>query len=480
MGHRRGAFADDARRRWGNRARALGFVALVLGPLAVDEAAAKDCGGAIACACGDRVVASTTLADDLNNCLGDGLILAAGILDCAGRQIAGPGDRTGSIGIALSGPGGQGATGAQIRNCRVRNFGRGVEIRGGTGNVLAGNVLFDNEVGIWIAAASSGNRIEDNYVHDNRDEGIHIGSGARLNTVEANLFVNNRAENVYLLGASANIVRDNTLDGAKAAAIFLKNSSGNVIEDNEILDRSVLLRGDSDGNLFLDNDLTSGAFVFSAIEDASGWRHPNGNTVVGGQIAKASTCFELVGAYENSASDVVVDTCATMQEKPAGGLVPFGNQIAVTRMDLDDAASGQRRTGSLRRAGADGVPDRYKIDLRNLPIAGAVDLAGIAVGCELRNADGTVLAANLPAGALEAAGDGARFIDRTGTADGVTRLHLRRSGSGSWRIRIAGRMALGEVRVPLMTLDCHIGEHQVTFTDLWRVQPRGWRLRVQP
>jgi len=283
-----------------------------------------------------------------------------------------------------------------------------------------------------------------------------------------------------LLCANENVIRDNTLDGAKAAAIFIKNSSGNTFEDNEILDRNVLLRGDSDGNVFRDNDLENGSFGFAAIEEDGTWRHPNGNVVAGGQISKASTCFEFIGAYENSATDVVVDTCAATQEKPAGGLIPFGNQVAVIREDLDSAASGQRRTGSLREAGGTGFPGRFRLDVRSIPIPADVDPLGAAVGCLLGDAEGTVLSASLPAGVLEGAGDSGRFIDRTGAFGEITRLDVRRSGPGIWRIRISWRGLPGKVRVPLLTLDCHIGDQHVAFTDLWKAQARGWRLRVQP
>lgn len=458
---------------------AIAALALVL--TSAGEAASKDCGGAVACACGDRVVASVTLSGDLNGCDAGGLVLATGVLDCAGRQLSGPGDRTETVGIKVSGPSGNGAQGATVKNCNVRNFGRGIELRGGGGNTISANTIFDNEIGIWFSAASSGNTIEDNYVHDNRDEGIHIGSGATGNVVAENAFVNNRTENVYLLGSSGNVVRNNTLDGAKAAAIFVKNASRNVFLENEILDRNVVLRGDADENVFVANELEDGYFTLSADEETDGnWRYPNGNRVTGGRIIKAGTCFELAGAYDTIASEVVVGTCQAKQEIEAGGVVPYGNEIAVIREDLGNPTSGQRRTGRLRFAANDAFPDRFRLDIRNVALPTLVDPTTVEIGCELTDGRGSsVLSFTVPAGMLEPRDDGGRFIDPSDTY-GVTRLDVNRTDAGVWQLRVSGRGALGDVGLPAMELDCHLGSATFGFNDLWSAQARGWRLRVQP
>lgn len=480
MRHREGAPAM----RVSARGRRVGLELLATATLllvAGRSGFAKDCGGPTPCSCGDRVVASSTLDTDLNGCDVSGLTVVAGVLDCAGRQISGPGDRTDTVGIEIAGVAGAGATGAVVQNCRVRNFGRGIEIRGGSGNVLRANTLFDNEAGIWLAAGAAANTIEQNYVHDNRDEGIHLGSDAMHNTVTDNAFVNNRSENVYLLGAHHNVIRGNTLDGAKAAAIFVKNAASNTFEDNEILDRNVVLRGDADGNVFVENQLENGSFVIQAYEESDGtWRYPNGNTISGGLIRKASTCFELVGAYDTVATDVVVSSCEPKQEKPAGGLVPYGNQIAVVREDLGDPSSGQRRTGSLSFAPVEALPDRFRLDVRNVPLPLLVDPTTVDFGCSLTDGLGnTVLSVALPAGALEPRGDGGRFIDTTGAA-GVSRLDVNQTSAGVWQVRMSGRTQLGALRLPTLRLDCHLGESSFVYRDLWSGQSRRFRLRVQP
>ena len=94
------------------------------------------------------------------------------MLDCAGYTLTGSNQPGAWYGIHLDA-----ASGAEVRNCRVTLFRRGIRLRGGGGNALVGNEVFGNRYGIDLAEATSGNRIEGNAVHDNRDEGIHVGTG---------------------------------------------------------------------------------------------------------------------------------------------------------------------------------------------------------------------------------------------------------------------------------------------------------------
>ena len=176
-----------------SRARGVAAVACAIAlSFFVARASAKDCGGAVECECGDRVTASTTLGGDLNNCPARGLELRSGVLDCAGHQIAGPGDRLVAEGIALVS-----AVGAQVLNCDVRNFGIGVYIDGGSDNVISHNNIFSNQIGVRIGDGAVRNWLLSNKVHDNRDEGVHIGGTTSDNLVQSNETLANRRENLY-------------------------------------------------------------------------------------------------------------------------------------------------------------------------------------------------------------------------------------------------------------------------------------------
>ncbi|HEY8515898.1 MAG TPA: NosD domain-containing protein [Candidatus Binatia bacterium] len=453
-------------------------VATALPMVCATAAHAKDCGGAVACECGDRVVASVVLPQNLNNCSGDGLVVAAGVVDCQGHQIAGPGDRTDTVGVLIRGFNASGAQGAAVRNCRVRNFGRGIEIDGGSGNTVANNVVFSNEIGIWLGDATANNVVEDNHVRDNRDEGIHVGSGAHGNQVRRNTLVNNKTENLYVIGAHGNSLTDNVIDDSDTAAVLLKDSDDNELLRNDIRDRAVLVRGDSNGNVFGDNVLGAGYYHFQAFKGDNGWGYPHDNHVVGGSIIKASTCFELNGAYANTFTGVLVDSCRIREEKELGGLVPHDNVFDVTRTDLGEPEyHGQRRAGSIRRIGNPSRLDRLRLDVRGIDLPS--DLPnGVSIGCTLTDFQGQVFSFTVPTGILRVDNRGVNFVDGTGTFGGVQRLRFARSGPNRWRLKLAARVDLSKADHPLMTLACQVGASSFSFTDFWIEHRRGWNLRA--
>lgn len=443
------------------------------------ESQAKDCGGGIPCQCGDRVVANVTLPQSLNNCQDTGLVVAAGVLDCAGRQIAGPGARTSTVGVLVRGFTGAGAQGAEVRNCRVRNFGRGIEIDSGNENVVDNNVLFDTEVGLWLGDGARNSVITRNHVRDNRDEGIHLGEGTQNNEIGWNTIVKNRRENLYLIGSSGNWVHDNTISDAGTAAVLLKHSSENLFSDNQIADRSIFVRGDSQGNVFENNFIDSAYFRFAALEESGGWTYPHANEVSGGRILKASTCVEFDGAYGNTVAGVEVDTCRAYEEKQAGGLIPYDNSVSVIRIDVGDPRyNGRRRTGSLRLSPV--KLDRYRIDIRGLEPATEMDPASEELRCTLTGFEGVLIDFTLPAGSLRPKRRGVHFSDPHGTYDGLRRLDLRYTPDGRWRLTLVGRKALPDIQFPIMTLSCVVGDDTFTFTDFWNEREHGWNLRYQP
>jgi parallel beta-helix repeat protein len=311
----------------GNRCGAvlLATVAIIL--LVFEIARAADCGGSVPCACGDNVRKSTTLVADLSNCRNGGLRLrAAVVLDCAGHTITGSGRDEGIVVDSVSG--------AEVRNCNVSRFDRGIRIRGGQGNWVHDNQSFQNDnYGVDLAVATTGNRIEANLIRDNGDEGIHVGSDANDNQITGNQILRSERENLYLLSVHGVTVTGNTLADSGSAALYVKHSSDNVFADNQILDGVVQLRGTSSGNFFTGNALEGAGYVFQAYNDSDlGWTFPHDNTVEGGSIFDASTCFRFEGSYDNQATDVVTDGCRPMTQKSLGGVAATGNSVSVIRM----------------------------------------------------------------------------------------------------------------------------------------------------
>jgi parallel beta-helix repeat protein len=456
--------------------------------LCAPRADAKDCGGDVECDCGDRVTSSTVLSSDLNNCPDFGLELDAGVLDCAGHQIAGSGDQLVTQGVILAS-----AVGAQLLNCSVRNFAVGVYIDGGSNNVLSHNNLFSNQIGVRVGDGSVGNWLLSNQVHDNHDEGIHIGGTTSGNLVQSNEILGNRRENLYLIRTTDNTLTDNLTDGAAQAGIHVKHSSNNTFVGNVVSKRGVIVRGDSSGNVFKNTQLLGGLFAFRAIEDGKdNWTFPHDNVVKNGRVIKASTCFLFQGAYDNTATNVLIDTCRPMQEKQAGDLTPYGNTVDVHYVSGGPGGGGGGGGGSGGGSGGntDPVPRKGTIQF-NKPGAGADALKVVGtihsptvldalhqdVEITLTNSTATLFHVLVPAGVLQESGRSAKFEAGKGIdLPGVTLIEVRREGDDAWSFKLQAVGDLSAANEATMTLTWRIGEGVFPVTDTWVATNGGWSL----
>ncbi|MEW6270950.1 MAG: NosD domain-containing protein [Thermodesulfobacteriota bacterium] len=314
-----------------NPLRAALAVALLLG--AVAPAAAKLCGGATPCACGDRVVEAAVLQSDLGPCPGSGLIVAAPVvLDCAGHTIAGNDTSNAKFGIHLDR-----VTGAEVRSCRVTAFRRGLRINGGSRNRLSGNESFANKYGIDLAGGTSANELAQNLVRDNRDEGVHLG-GSSGNRIVGNELRYNKRENLYLLSSHDNYVADNVSHHSKQSAIYVKHSKRNVFVRNVVRDTALQLRGDSTQNFFIDTYLKGNGYVLQAYQDANGWTHPHDNVMLRDCIRKTDFCYRFTGAHDNDAyaarTDGRCDPPVTLAAQ--GGQEAVGNDVELLAQGCND------------------------------------------------------------------------------------------------------------------------------------------------
>lgn len=291
----------------------------------IKEASVAKCGGATPCTCGDTVQASITLTADITGCPSSALrVLSGVVLDCAGHSISNIQPKGQGHGVMLDN-----ATNAEVRNCRISNFRRGLRISGGSGNRLLNNESFNNRYGIDLANATTGNLIQGNSIHDSRDEGIHIGTGADHNEIRGNTFRDNKRENIYLLRANGNLIVGNISTGADNTAIFIKHSSANTIADNITADTPIQLRGDSVGNTLVNNQLTGNGYFFEGYEEPPGvWTYPHNNQVTGGSVNGAYACLRFSGAYDNRVDQLQLSNCGvSVLLESRGGREPTGNEI---------------------------------------------------------------------------------------------------------------------------------------------------------
>jgi parallel beta-helix repeat protein len=314
-------------------------------------ATAGNCGGAVACACGDTATSNTMLQQNLGPCaISPALRVRSGVvLTCAdgiGISGTGPGPNpTSWYGILL-----EDAEGAEVRNCRVSLFKRGIRVDGGKNNQIVGNLSFNNwGYNIEVAGASTGNLVQNNLVDNTpgatlrSDEGIHNGSGSDNTRILDNTVRNSRAENIYVLNSKGVQVVGNQVSETDSASIFIKNSHNVRVANNTVTKGSITVRGNSSGNTLEGNTISAGrGYLFEAHRDESGdpspgyWNYPRRNTVIGGSVKDPilipntgiRPCLRFEGSYKNRVDQLQLDPACTLpSQTPDGGQESVGNVI---------------------------------------------------------------------------------------------------------------------------------------------------------
>ncbi len=115
----------------------------------------------VAVTCGQTLTADTVMANDLNDCPHDGLILGASDmrLDCASHTLTGSDTRTG-IRIA------SGVGGVEIVNCMVSRFETGLDIAGVGDHSILNNTIVENAIGIITAGGERPNVFANNFLNN--------------------------------------------------------------------------------------------------------------------------------------------------------------------------------------------------------------------------------------------------------------------------------------------------------------------------
>lgn len=211
--------------------RALALLALTLAP-----------GAAFAQACGDTLVADTTLTASLT-CSGDALAIGADdiTLDCSGWTLAG--DGTG-VGVRVDGH-----TGVTVTNCMVQRFATGILLTSAPGNHLTRNGVSGS------TSLGSG--------------AIQLSSGSDGNVVEGNRAWDNAGRGIAVVDSDGNLVRDNGLVRNAFRGIDLIDAASNAVIENLVHDNTsggVVISGSADANLLHGNTVTeSGSEGFAVF-----------------------------------------------------------------------------------------------------------------------------------------------------------------------------------------------------------------------
>jgi len=310
-------------RSWTLRLMALAVALVGVGWVSV--AAAGSCGGGVPCKCGDTVTSSTTLTADLGPCPGVGLKVKPGVvLDCGDHAITGNDQPGAKYGVLLDA-----AANAEVRSCRITAFRRGIRLYGGHGNSVTDNEIWGNRYGIDLAGGSTGNTLAGNYVYLNRDEGIHVGTGAHDTVIRENRVRKNKKENIYILSSDRCRVIANTVSQTNSAAIFVKHSHDAYVAKNTVVNGPIQVRGDSFDNVFEENHLRGNGYFFEAYQESDGtWTYPHDNRVTSGVVENTKACLRFAGAYDNVVDQLMLDRkCKPPAMWAVGGQEPTGNVI---------------------------------------------------------------------------------------------------------------------------------------------------------
>lgn len=186
-------------------------------------APAAQAGSAVPVTCGDVITQNTRVANDLDNCPEDGLLIGApGItLNLDGHTIDGD-SQPGGIGITNS-PGHDGVT---IKNGAIRDFDVGVSLPEVSRNRLTGLRAFHNAILGMDLDLSDHSVIENSSFTGNGADfegpGIFL-IGSHHNRLSHNLVARNGGSGLFQLDSSDNRIEDN---------FFVANPDGLVIEES--------------------------------------------------------------------------------------------------------------------------------------------------------------------------------------------------------------------------------------------------------
>jgi nitrous oxidase accessory protein NosD len=290
-----------------------------------DLAGAESCGEKIRrCGCGDKVVVSTRLDYDIGTCSDTGLEVASGVtLDCGGHRIVGRSNRDGIL-MRF-------AVGSRVRNCEVSGFRLGIRVRAGESQLITDNIVIGNRRGISVGEQAKRTRVESNRVEGSREIGILVNPDTSRVQLSNNLISYSGKENIEIRQSQQLTISGNILTGRPRYDLRLTDTHGATIRGNRMQGGKVQVRGDSDENLFSDNDLSGRyAFDFRGSEDRDGhWRGPDRNRVTGGSILNARPCFRLAGTTQTIVEDVVFGECSSRpaDQKTVDGHASWGNEI---------------------------------------------------------------------------------------------------------------------------------------------------------
>jgi parallel beta-helix repeat protein len=240
-----------------------------------------------ALSCGQVIVQSTRMTNDLLDCAGNGLVIGANniTLDLNGRIINGI-----NLGVGILN---NGFDNVVITNGFVQEFDYGVQLNVGTSqNVVSGLKLQGNQDGgILLVNADqggAGNTIRNNVIQESIN-GIALTDGTTGAVVRENTISAIADNGVYVLNSSANRVEANTISETSGAGVALEDADVNTVIGNRLTSNAsggIVIGGDllpADGNRIEANIIRSSGSAGIIVDGSSQ------NEIVGNSVREAGS-----------------------------------------------------------------------------------------------------------------------------------------------------------------------------------------------
>ena len=206
--------------------------------------------------CCDTITQNTKLDSDLDNCIGNGVVIGAPniTLDLGGYRIDGDAVNGGSMDNGIDNTAGY--EGVTIKNGRIREFtvgvkltnatnnrlkelvvsrnGEGISLENSDNNHIESNTAYSNGIGISVNISSDGNLLEENTSFGNEMHGIAVENDSNNNRVRGNTTNDNDNWGIIVAAASGTLVERNVANGngtdgilAPVATTLRKNTANN-------------------------------------------------------------------------------------------------------------------------------------------------------------------------------------------------------------------------------------------------------------
>lgn len=125
----------------------------------------------------NRIITKNTIFDYGEYLLSDGITIIADdiFIDCQNSSLIGI-EKPGSVGVTINGKN------ITLKNCIIKNYGKGIELMGLGDHIIENNLIYDNVFGIAVEVGSPGeSKVTNNDIFNNKQKNIYNSLDAIVN-----------------------------------------------------------------------------------------------------------------------------------------------------------------------------------------------------------------------------------------------------------------------------------------------------------